>query len=62
MRSSDEVRAILAIEAPAIDWQDACAVVTHERIADAARVAGFGRVRVSSPGLPALIASIESFA
>jgi uroporphyrinogen-III synthase len=60
--SSSEAIANLCRQAPAIDWQDACAVVTHERIADAARVAGFGRVRVSSPGLPALIASIESFA
>jgi uroporphyrinogen-III synthase len=44
----------------AIDWRAASAVVTHERIGQAARAAGFGRVRVSRPDLPSLIASIES--
>jgi uroporphyrinogen-III synthase len=60
--SSSEAIANLRRQASGTDWRAACAVVTHERIADAARDAGFGRVHVSSPGLPALIASIESFA
>ena len=41
-------------------WAQAHAVVTHPRIGEAARQAGFGRVRESKPLLPALMASIES--
>ena len=47
---------------PAAGWHQARALVTHERIAEAARAAGFGRVQVSRPSLPALVASIESLA
>lgn len=43
-----------------VDWAQAQAVVTHPRIGEAARHAGFGRVRESKPLLPALMASIES--
>jgi uroporphyrinogen-III synthase len=35
-------------------------VATHERIAQAARDAGFGRVGLASPRLADLVASIES--
>ncbi|TAF80413.1 MAG: uroporphyrinogen-III synthase [Curvibacter sp.] len=45
---------------PGVNWAQAQAVVTHSRIGDAARGAGFGRVRESKPLLPALMASIES--
>lgn len=42
-------------------WQPARAITTHERIAQAARDAGFGKVRISQPSQAALLASIESF-
>lgn len=45
---------------PDQSWAQAQAVVTHPRIGEAAREAGFGRVRESKPLLPALMASIES--
>ncbi|WP_077000917.1 uroporphyrinogen-III synthase [Variovorax sp. KK3] len=47
---------------PGRDWAAARAIATHPRIAEAARGAGFGTVRTSSPESAALIASIESFA
>jgi hypothetical protein len=37
-------------------------VATHARIAQAARLAGFGTVALARPGLAALCASIESLA
>jgi uroporphyrinogen-III synthase len=40
--------------------QNAAAVATHARIAQAARTAGFGRVLESAPSLTALLSSIES--
>ena len=45
---------------PAVSWQQARAVATHPRIAQAAHQAGFGRVVASEPVLGALLASIES--
>ena len=45
---------------PAQRWGQARAVVTHARIAQAAREAGFGVVCESRPSLDALVASIES--
>lgn len=60
--SSSEAIANLRTLSPAADWRAAGALATHERIAQAARDAGFGRVRVSSPSLSSLVASIESFA
>jgi len=60
--SSSEAIANLCRLMPATGWQQARALVTHERIAEAARAAGFGRVLVSRPSLPALVASIESLA
>ena len=45
---------------PGHSWQQARAVATHTRIAEAARQAGFGRVAVSRPSLSSVIASIES--
>ncbi|RST52131.1 uroporphyrinogen-III synthase [Variovorax sp. MHTC-1] len=59
--SSSEAIANLCNALPATSWRSARAVATHARIAEAARNAGFGTVRVSSPGLAALVASIESF-
>jgi uroporphyrinogen-III synthase len=46
---------------PDVQWRSARAIATHARIAEAARQAGFGAVRVSRPTLGALVASIESF-
>ncbi|MGJ7508041.1 uroporphyrinogen-III synthase [Variovorax sp. GT1P44] len=60
--SSSEAIANLCRSMPGTSWHAALAVATHERVADAARTAGFGRVQVSRPDLPALVASIESFA
>lgn len=58
--SSSEAIGNLCHAAPDLHWQAATAVVTHARIAQAAREAGFGAVHVSLPALPALVASIES--
>ncbi len=58
--SSSEGIANLVRLLPGTRWNASRAVVTHERIADAARVAGFGSVTVSSPTLGAVLASIES--
>lgn len=60
--SSSEAIANLCRALPTTHWTSARAIATHARIAEAARHAGFGTVRVSSPGLAALVASIESFA
>jgi uroporphyrinogen-III synthase len=59
--SSSEAIANLCRALPATSWRSARAIATHPRIAETARNAGFGTVRVSSPGLAALVASIESF-
>ncbi|CAN5256656.1 uroporphyrinogen-III synthase [soil metagenome] len=58
--SSSEAIGNLRRAAPDLRWQAAVAVATHVRIAEAARDAGFGVVHVCPPGLPALVASIES--
>jgi uroporphyrinogen-III synthase len=50
----------LQILCPGQSWQAACAVATHPRIAQAARQAGFGVVRQSSPAVGDLLATIES--
>jgi uroporphyrinogen-III synthase len=47
---------------PGQSWAGAKAVATHARIAQAARLAGFGKVALARPGLAALCASIESLA
>lgn len=60
MFSSSEAIGNLAASCPGQDWQQARAVVTHPRIGDAARQAGFGTVLESRPSLASLLASIES--
>ncbi|WP_295542538.1 uroporphyrinogen-III synthase [uncultured Pseudacidovorax sp.] len=57
--SSSEAVANLCALAPQAGWSNAAAVATHPRIAQAARDAGFGRVRVAAPDLDAVAASIE---
>lgn len=54
----DNLRAAL----PGQDWTQARALATHPRIAQAARVAGFGSVRECRPALDDVAASIESAA
>jgi uroporphyrinogen-III synthase len=58
--SSSEAIANLVAACPDQDWSQARAVVTHSRIAQAARDAGFSVVCESRPTLAALMASIES--
>ncbi len=60
MFSSSEAIANLVASCPSQDWQRALAVVTHPRIGEAARNAGFVAVRESRPSLASLMASIES--
>jgi len=60
--SSSEAVAHLAEALPGQSWADARALVTHPRIAQAARAAGFGRVDECRPSLEDVVASIESTA
>lgn len=45
----------------AAQWQQARAVVTHPRIGEAARAAGFAHIAQARPDLESVLASIESF-
>ena len=58
--SSSEAVANLQASLPQQDWGAARAVATHQRIAQAARAAGFAVVRESRPALADVRASIES--
>lgn len=58
--TSSQAVAHLAACLPGQDWSGARAVATHERIADAARAAGFGVVWQSRPRVDDVAASIES--
>lgn len=58
--SSSEAIANLLANMPGVSWQQARAVCTHPRIAQAARAAGFGVVCESRPALDSVLASIES--
>jgi len=60
--SSTEALGNLLAAFPGQSWAGAKAVATHSRIAQAARLAGFGKVALARPGLAALCASIESLA
>lgn len=60
--SSSEAVGNLVHACPEQSWSQAKAVVTHSRIAQAARNAGFSVVCESRPTLAALMASIESMA
>lgn len=60
--SSSEAIGNLQRAMPGTDWHAASAVVTHARIGEAARAAGFGALRVCTPMQDALVASIESLA
>lgn len=60
MFSSSEAIANLVASCPDQDWRAANVVVTHPRIGEAARKAGFVRVCESRPSLASFLASIES--
>jgi uroporphyrinogen-III synthase len=55
MFTSSEALSNLRALAPAADWSRGRAWATHERIAQAARGAGFGEVQLVAPGAPALL-------
>lgn len=58
--SSSEAISNLQKLLPEQDWSAARAVATHERIAQSALRAGFGRVAQSRPTVQSVVASIES--
>lgn len=58
--SSSEAIGNLRRLVPGTDWSAARAIATHERIAAAAREAGFGVVRPSRPSVDAVVAALES--
>lgn len=60
--SSAEAIAHLRQAVPGADWSGARALVTHPRMAEAARGAGFGQVSCTRPTLAAVAASIKSAA
>jgi len=43
---------------PGADWRAALALASHPRIAERARSAGFGRVQLCRPALPAVVAAV----
>jgi uroporphyrinogen-III synthase len=47
---------------PGQDWSRAVVLATHDRIGQAASLAGAGRVRICKPSVDALLASLESLA
>lgn len=58
--SSSEALATLRLLHPQAQWGAATALVTHPRIAQAAREAGFGRVIESRPSLDDVLRALES--
>ena len=58
--SSSEALAALRVAQPSARWTEATALVTHPRIAQSARDAGFGRVIESRPSLPDVLRALES--
>lgn len=58
--SSSEAVAALRTAQPVARWTEATALVTHPRIAQAAKEAGFGRVIESRPSLPDVLLALES--
>jgi uroporphyrinogen-III synthase len=58
--SSSEAAGNLARLLPGAQWQQARALATHPRIAQAVRALGFGQVGETRPALADVVASIES--
>jgi uroporphyrinogen-III synthase len=59
--SSSEAVGNLRVLLPSVSWSAARAIATHERIAQAAREAGFGVVCPSRPAMDAVAAVLKSF-
>jgi uroporphyrinogen-III synthase len=59
--SSSQSISHLQVLLPAQRWADARAVATHQRIAQAARRAGFGVVCEARPSVADVVAALESF-
>lgn len=57
--SSSEALLNLQAGVPGADWSQAAALATHDRIASAARSAGFGAVHSSRPALPDVLRALE---
>ncbi|WP_439586721.1 uroporphyrinogen-III synthase [Hydrogenophaga sp.] len=57
--SSEALRTLRALR-PTSNWSLASALVTHPRIADAAREAGFGHVLVTRPAIGDVMRTLES--
>jgi uroporphyrinogen-III synthase len=62
LSSSEAVANLKALSEPimGLNWSNARAIATHPRIAQAAKIAGFGVVYESRPLLADVVASIES--
>lgn len=58
--SSSEALAYLRMEFPATSWAEASALVTHPRIAAAARALGFREVHETRPSMPDVLRALES--
>jgi len=58
--SSSEAIANLQVLLPDQDWRAASAIVTHPRIAEAARRLGLGSIHMSRPALPDVVRGLES--
>lgn len=61
LSASEAVAALPGREA-GIDWSASMALVTHPRIAEAARALGFGRIELTRPLLPEVLRVLESMA
>ncbi len=57
--SSEALRPLRHLQ-PAADWSRSSALVTHPRIGENAREAGFGRVLVARPSLSDVVRALES--
>lgn len=57
--SSEALRPLRTLR-PATDWSHAAALVTHPRIGENARKAGFGQVLVARPSLSDVVRALES--
>lgn len=60
--SSSQAIVFLQTLMPALRWSQARCLVTHPRIAQAARAAGFGEIALSRPLVADVVASLESMA
>ncbi len=58
--SNSEAIGHLTAALPGQDWSQALAVVTHPRIAQQARLAGWGHVAIAQPSVSAVASSIKS--